>query len=59
MKFNLHCKSCGEKFEPTKQEREMWEDGDSTLPNECNECFSMREDSAGEMYEHSDADPGL
>jgi len=58
-KFNLVCKCCGGKFEPTREECELWEDGYSPLPRECDDCFNMRESSAPESFQFFDSDSGL
>ncbi len=60
-KLNLICKHCGDHFEPTKEEIQLHEDGETgALPNVCDECFGMLEENAqGDYYEHSDADSGL
>lgn len=58
-KFNLKCKKCGDRFEPTKEEREMYEDGDAILPAICDDCFSLQESAQDEYYQFSDADNGL
>lgn len=58
--MKARCKHCGEKFELTKEEKELHSDGFIELPNCCEECAFMQEDS---MYldeqNFSDADSGL
>lgn len=55
----IKCKSCGEKFLPTKEETELHNDGYADLPDKCDECFSMQENSVPEYESISDADSGL
>ncbi len=53
------CKHCGESFEPTKEDQELYEEGYCDRPDCCSDCFTMTENTDFEYEQHSDADPGL
>lgn len=55
----IKCKSCGDKFFPSPEETQLYSDGFCQLPEKCDECFSMEENSVPEYESISDADPGL
>lgn len=53
------CRHCGEEFSPSKEEIELFENSYTREPDECPKCFDINTNSREEIYDFSDADPGL
>lgn len=54
------CKFCGEHFKLTKEEIELHNEGFCDLPDTCEECYEIKEDSLNMPDDcYSDADSGL
>lgn len=53
------CKSCGESFKISKEDAQLVENGEITKPELCDECSDMQYDQEPDIYDYSDADPGL
>lgn len=40
-KHTFTCHKCHELFNPSKEEIELWLDGETQKPDMCDECFTM------------------
>ena len=52
------CIHCGDKFDPSEEEKANFEEGTADLPRICDDCFAMLSQPF-QVDEFSDADPGL
>lgn len=58
--MELQCKHCGCYFIPSKEDQELYENGECEPSFICDDCFDDQEFSEQfEGYQHSDADNGL
>lgn len=53
------CRHCGDDFTVSKETLGLLEEGFINNPDECDHCFDLVNNSREEIYEFSDADPGL
>jgi len=55
----FRCRHCGEVFTVSNETLELLEEGYITIPEECDDCLDLSNNSQEEIYSFSDADPGL